>query len=556
MSTEEDIPSDCYDIEKLGKLQHQSAWVDVERKAKAMLDGGRIVLYHKRPYDLEMPHDLVEISGNITGDHGRYNAKIIIPHPKSRAVRTWSCQCTWSRYVWDRRPIYKVDQKGRTKEVNKKFEGRLCSHVLGLWWMSFNLPVEYEDVKPEVLKYYLPQMAEQGRLLDNDELKLLEVQSEEDRKKEKRLSPRIMDAIFGIDINLLNKSINEAFDLAPADQIVQEMKDAIAIVFSETTTDDQKRDAYNQWLALRDKKNVYDNDASLDVKKDISERLIRFIELRKSMPRRLGPEGFWPDRQEYEDLRREVPARMRLLQEIYDANVDAEKMPRIKAQDAVEQFHWWEVNDNARGKKYMDEFMRSNDPRIFAEMMNERLQRESQMAMHDLPGVPRTRTPQRQEPQEISEPVEIAPGQMGFDFGKQTSFSVISSDVPINDIVIYIQNELARNTSPVGYVRKELWGEQRGGLHPHPDALPIRVRPDGNFIYSLDDLGYDPENGAMGANGEERGTYGAVPVGSEVRILSVDPRDRMVLINHDLDGDGPNHTHIHIWVPLKDIDLI
>jgi hypothetical protein len=139
---------------------------------------------------------------------------------------------------------------------------------------------------------------------------------------------------------------------------------------------------------------------------------------------------------------------------------------------------------------------------------------------------------------------------------RTSSVSFLSSDAPINDIVIYIQQEVADDNDPRGFVRREMWGEQRGGLHPHPDAQPISVRQDGNFVYSLDDLGYHPERGEMGHNLEERGTYGAIPVGEEVKILSVDPKDRLVNVEYILGNDFPNHQHIRIWIPLKDLDLV
>jgi hypothetical protein len=139
---------------------------------------------------------------------------------------------------------------------------------------------------------------------------------------------------------------------------------------------------------------------------------------------------------------------------------------------------------------------------------------------------------------------------------KKSSVSFISSDQSIKDVIVYLQKEIANNQNPRGYVRKEMWGEQRGGFHPHPDALPVRIRPDGNFTYSIDDLGYHPENGEMGHNLEERGTYGSVPVGEEVSILSVDPKNRLVMIEYNLQNNSPNHQHIRIWIPFKDVDLV
>jgi hypothetical protein len=102
-----------------------------------------------------------------------------------------------------------------------------------------------------------------------------------------------------------------------------------------------------------------------------------------------------------------------------------------------------------------------------------------------------------------------------------------------------------------------VWGELRGGLCPHPDALPSAEREKNKiFLFNQDDLGYDPNNGIMGSQEEDRGLYGMVPIGEMADVLSVDPKSRMVLIRHLLESEKPNHTHIDLWLPLADIDLI
>jgi len=139
---------------------------------------------------------------------------------------------------------------------------------------------------------------------------------------------------------------------------------------------------------------------------------------------------------------------------------------------------------------------------------------------------------------------------------KHSFVTTIESDYSINDITLYIEEQLANGRRPKAYVRREMWGEQRGGLYPHPDAMPVSTRPDGNYVYSPNDLGYHPELMEMGHQEEERGTWGSIPVGDEVEIISVDPRDRMVLVEYNLNNEAPNHQNIPVWVPIKDVDLI
>lgn len=578
-----------WDIEKLGRTQHQSAWVDVQNKARRLLSQQDVVLFHKRPYDLQQPQGFIEVYGNITGDHGRYDAKIIFTHPKSRAIRSWSCQCTWARYVWDRKPIYKVDADGRRKEVNRKFEGRLCSHVLALWWYSFNLPVEYDDVDPEVMKYYLPEMVDQGKLFDTDVYEIIKVKDKRD--KERRISPDRLALLLGVDIGLLNKSIQGALDMATsAKEVVTEMRSLIETILSPNTSQQQKQVAFARWEEIlsspqfQETDTVYNPDTGdwdqrlkptteiNEIKRDIKDRLISIIEANgelqeiiSRMPRREvpNPEFFWADRTRYEELKfqiseleKEIRTRTNSLQELYDNNKSTDMFARLKAEDALNLFEWWAKYDERRAKRYVNIFNKTKDPAVFLEMMNERLYVENQMALEgaglEMPG----KSPEELE--EERERIRTRPGLGQQSLFSHTSsyFSVISSDTPINDIVLYIQNEIARGSSPVAYTRKEFWGEQRGGLHAHPDAHPVRVRNDGTFIYSPDDLGYDPATGMMGSQTEERGTYASIPVGSDVVIASINPKERMVMIKFLLDSDPPNHNHIVMWVPMRDIDLV
>lgn len=139
---------------------------------------------------------------------------------------------------------------------------------------------------------------------------------------------------------------------------------------------------------------------------------------------------------------------------------------------------------------------------------------------------------------------------------KESSITVLSSEININDITIYLQREIAKKNSPAAYTRRAFWGEQRGGLIPHPDAYPMYVDQNGANVYSQDDLGYDPSSGQMGAQEEDRGSYAKIPIGSEVLIKSVDPRDRLVLIRYQYNNPPSNHQYIEVWVPLKEVDLI
>lgn len=151
---------------------------------------------------------------------------------------------------------------------------------------------------------------------------------------------------------------------------------------------------------------------------------------------------------------------------------------------------------------------------------------------------------------------EIAPAQNPTD-AKQSKIFIISSNQNIKDVVLYVQDELVNGEKVFGYINREVFGELRGGLCPHPDAFPASVNEKNLcYTYSPNDLGYDPETTKMNSNKEERGSWGLIPVGEEVEIVSIDPKSRMALVRYFLGVSRPNHTHIDVWLPIKEIDLI
>jgi len=222
--------------------------------------------------------------------------------------------------------------------------------------------------------------------------------------------------------------------------------------------------------------------------------------------------------------------------------------------EAEKEKRYWQYYKEYTGSQYLEKFESDFEKDPMMALQNSLAERM------------RNRTPIEQTDRAVQEqtkylfaPREEPEEDQGFspEEGPRTSnFSFISSEFDINDITIYLQNEIGNGDKPPGYARREMWGEQRAGLCPHPSAVPVSMRPDGNLIYSQDDLGYHPELGEMGHTLEERGTYGAIPVGEEIKILSVHPKDRMILIEYDLGNPSPNHQHIHLWVPIKDVDLI
>ena len=637
-----------FDLEKLGKTQHQSRWVDVENKAKRIVTTNGVALIHKHPYDLHKPLGIVEIKAKVRGEHGSYESTIHQPHPKSRAVRWWDCQCTWRRYVWDRRPIWKTDKNGIRREVNKKFEGRICSHVLALWWHSAGVPVSYEDVPVEIMQRDFPELVGQERLDGADWEKLQEINKEQEDLRVRKNNPdnegiireaemaiadleeelsqldendpsnriRIMEIQSQIasqreSIDRANnaESINKSIQGQLTNSVVQKVIDQIGSgdLFSPFGYDDkwniqdidsERWDVEKEELlasiernreALQDpsltpenrktrNNNIQTVKSILDTVEylrnaetpEIKTLKAELIELNRQFNNPYLKRKYEPHHPKVRQLAEEIKTRQRLIQSLYknlftfeypwtndawsqidEAFGEVERKPNVKAEDpmpGIPQSEEIVPTPNFSGDQIEEalNFFRSNGMAEEAVDLRRAIEENDTSMIQEL----------------FAQYGDQKAERLGWanlfdqERSRQSSVSFISSDQPIRDIVVYLQKEIADNKNPSGYVRKEMWGEQRGGLHPHPDAQPIGTRPDGNFTYSIDDLGYHPERGEMGHDLEERGTYGSVPVGGEVNVLSVDPKNRLVMIQHELENEVPNHQHIRIWIPLKDIDLV
>lgn len=383
------ISDPAYYIEKIGNIK-SSSWVDVENKAKRLIADGQVFPEEKRLHDLEDPAGPLYITGTVVGDHSTYKCQIWTANsnPSSLAVRSWACQCTWNRYVWN-----------RTRQW-KKYEGRVCSHILALYWQAKSLPLDEES------------------------------QEAMDRQKGK---PRQEETLF---------------DAGPLQLPIPNIQDR----------------------PERKEPNLY---------------------------------GFEPELQM--SIQQVLPDIDEITIEAPDKNPDLER--------TVEQ------------------------P---AEQAQRPLELDLQMEL------------QRQE-QKLKELKQRSREKV-----KASSFTVltVSSSEEIKDIMKFIELSLMEERRIDAATMKGFWGEMRGGLYPHPDAVPIANYGDGNLIYNDEDLGWDPSSFSMGSDKEERGIYGYIPANSYVNIISLESKDRLVLIRYMTGNNEPNHNKIDVWVPIKDIYLL
>jgi 2'-5' RNA ligase len=109
-----------------GTEQKTAGWNEIMEKAKRLIMSGNVTML-RNGYNV--------IAGHVVGDHGEYNVEIGRDDPSSRAITTWTCECPWDQYAWQ-----------RTRQW-KKYEGRPCSHVMALYWTSLSTPLD-EDISP------------------------------------------------------------------------------------------------------------------------------------------------------------------------------------------------------------------------------------------------------------------------------------------------------------------------------------------------------------------------------------------------------------------------
>lgn len=108
------------------KMVREATWDDIMAKAKRLIQSGDVQIL-RNGYNT--------IVGQVKGDHGDYQTEISRDDPNSQAISLWQCECPWDQFAWQ-----------RTRQW-KKYEGRVCSHVLATYWLAQTMPLD-EDTDP------------------------------------------------------------------------------------------------------------------------------------------------------------------------------------------------------------------------------------------------------------------------------------------------------------------------------------------------------------------------------------------------------------------------
>jgi len=102
-------------------IERQDNWNDLVEKAKRLVNTGAVTV---------IINDQEHVVGSVIGDNGTYESTIMRQDPASPVITGWHCECKWNQFAWQRTRQWKI------------YEGRPCSHVLALYFMSKMLPTQ------------------------------------------------------------------------------------------------------------------------------------------------------------------------------------------------------------------------------------------------------------------------------------------------------------------------------------------------------------------------------------------------------------------------------
>lgn len=105
-------------------LDRQDNWNDLVEKAERLVKSGNVTIVTNEP-------DYVY--GRVIGDHGNYECKIKRKNPENPVISGWKCTCPWNQFAWQRTRKWKI------------YEGRPCSHILALYYLSKIAPITGEE---------------------------------------------------------------------------------------------------------------------------------------------------------------------------------------------------------------------------------------------------------------------------------------------------------------------------------------------------------------------------------------------------------------------------
>ena len=109
-------------------IERQDNWNNIVEKSKRLIQSGNVTLVRNTNQ---------YVFGNVIGDHGAYQCEIMRKNPDAPMITGWTCTCPWNQYAHGRSRQWKI------------YEGRPCSHVLAMYYLSKLSPSEEGEPPPE-----------------------------------------------------------------------------------------------------------------------------------------------------------------------------------------------------------------------------------------------------------------------------------------------------------------------------------------------------------------------------------------------------------------------
>ena len=133
------------DGRSIREFAKQASWDDIQAKAHDIFKIGGVNIIAVTD---------TTVAAHVLGNHGTYETDLqFAPGSSGRAreVVLWDCTCPWALYAW-----------GRSGQW-KKYEGRMCSHALALYYQFQSDPKPIEDSDwdtDKITEYIAPPLKE------------------------------------------------------------------------------------------------------------------------------------------------------------------------------------------------------------------------------------------------------------------------------------------------------------------------------------------------------------------------------------------------------------
>lgn len=513
----------------------KSAWNDIVDKAKRLIRSGQVQVGVNTPQF---------VTGVVQGDNGVYQPEFSRDDPQApHALTQSSCTCPWEQYRWQ-----------RTRQW-KKLEGRMCAHLLALYWKSLATPLDVEDVDyqhapgqkrtPLPTEMAPPAPSPEAPLPDTDQRSFVPDEVIQPQWETPEMNPT--------QPGIAPQPISPIQPIAPSRH---------------------PRAPQRKLLDIADRIPVDENG------NPVQPGAFSVPDGRPPGPTNPGLPGALSHVQHQAmGLNGELPEGLRIVvnqwaptwavgrwsQEDYyprlEAVIDGQVVGRLDIEENSEHYGAWEI-----ANVEVDEHWRRRG--IASALLQ--YARDS----YGIVDVDHASEPNRSDDgMAWSEKVGMADRTKVSDFTVE-DFRQIPITVEANSFLDFGDGKdeftqwfneiIAQGGTASAQLTRDVTLELRGGKIPMPDAQPIGMTAEGIEEYRWQDLGYDPETGErVNANErlhgapEWRGQFATMVAGKRAIVLAVEPITKMADIMVPLHSSGKLMPHMaRGWVNYDDLTPI